>query len=142
MDVDQAPSLRRRLSGLWKSGNPGFGFPLFHSSPSACRPRSRGRAPWNLSAQPTPNSEEPNIFPSTVGQAVTLTASIDGSAAVPTGTVQFLEGTQPLGTRTLSGGQAAFTITPTTAGTHTFFAKYSGDSAYPAASVRYFQMVN
>ena len=83
-----------------------------------------------------------NIFPSTVGQAVTLTASIDGSAAVPTGTVQFLEGTQPLGTRTLSGGQAAFTITPTTAGTHTFFANYSGDSAYPAASVRYFQMVN
>ena len=101
-----------------------------------------GGPPWNLSAQPTPNSEEPNIFPSTVGQALTLTASIDGSAAVPTGTVQFLEGTQPLGTRTLSGGQAAFTITPTTAGTHTFFANYSGDSAYPAASVRYFQMVN
>src|ERR1035441_342779 len=23
-------SLRRRLSGRWKSGNPGFGFPLFH----------------------------------------------------------------------------------------------------------------
>ena len=23
-------SLRRRLSGRWESGNPGFGFPLFH----------------------------------------------------------------------------------------------------------------
>jgi hypothetical protein len=24
------PSLRRRLSGPWESGNPAFGFPLFH----------------------------------------------------------------------------------------------------------------
>jgi hypothetical protein len=24
------PSLHRRLSGPWESGNPGFGFPLFH----------------------------------------------------------------------------------------------------------------
>ena len=28
---EQSSSLRRRLSGLWESGNPAFGFPLFHS---------------------------------------------------------------------------------------------------------------
>src|ERR1700680_216671 len=27
---EQSSSLRRRLSGLWESGNPAFGFPLFH----------------------------------------------------------------------------------------------------------------
>src|SRR4051795_7893471 len=28
----RAPSLRRRLSVRWESGNPGFGFPLFHGT--------------------------------------------------------------------------------------------------------------
>jgi uncharacterized protein (TIGR03437 family) len=55
--------------------------------------------------------------------------------------VQFLED-MPIGTRKLVGGQATFSVTLVTGGTHTFVAKYSGDSNYPPLSASYVQQVN
>ncbi len=68
-----------------------------------------------------------NNNPSTFGQAVQFTATVSPSAA--TGTVQFLDGGNVLGTGTLiSGGTASFTTNSLTAGAHNITAAYKGDT--------------
>jgi len=70
------------------------------------------------------------------GTSVTLTATLTGPGAVPSGSVAFLDGSSPLGTVTLnSGGVAAYSTTALTVGTHQISAQYLGNSNYnPAAS--------
>lgn len=65
-----------------------------------------------------------------VGQAVTLIAQVSASAGpASTGTVQFKEGSIPLGTGTLdSRGMAVLTLSNLAPGTHLVIANYSGDS--------------
>ena len=66
-----------------------------------------------------------------LGQSVTLTAQvaplIPGSDPAP-GQVTFFDGSTPLGVVNLTGGQAAFTVTSPTAGSHVFSASYGGGS--------------
>jgi hypothetical protein len=59
---------------------------------------------------------------------VTFTATVNAAAGTPTGTVNFLDGTTPLGSGTLSAGMAAFTTSSLAAGSHTINAVYSGDT--------------
>ncbi len=83
--------------------------------------------------------------PSTLGQSVTFTASVSSVGAPsgsPTGTVQFLDGTKPLGAVTVSDGQAAYTTAMLGGGSHTIVAQYGGDSIYPAAQASYSQAVS
>jgi hypothetical protein len=69
-----------------------------------------------------------SVNPSTVGQAVTFTATVTGNS--PTGTVQFMDGAANLGSPVaLSGGTAAFTTSALTVGTHAITAVYSGDAS-------------
>jgi hypothetical protein len=69
-----------------------------------------------------------SVNPSTVGQAVTFTATVTGNS--PTGTVQFRDGAANLGSPVaLSGGTAAFTTSALTVGTHAITAVYSGDAS-------------
>ncbi len=70
--------------------------------------------------------------PVTVGQTVSLTASVSPSAA--TGTVQFLDGTAVLGTASISGGAANLPVSGLSVGTHSLTAVYSGDSNYLAST--------
>jgi uncharacterized repeat protein (TIGR01451 family) len=72
--------------------------------------------------------------PSTLGQNVTLTATVTGTDAghAPTGTVQYMEGATLLGTGAVTGGVATLLINPT-AGHHSITAVYGGD-LYNAAS--------
>lgn|GEM_PF-2491094 len=87
--------------------------------------------------------------PAQVGQSVTLTATVTGSAATPTGTVNFYDGASYLGsvstaTPAHSGntpsavlnasGIATLTTTALGAGTHSISASYLGDATYAAAS--------
>jgi len=65
--------------------------------------------------------------PSTYGQQVTFTASVN-PASGPTGTVTFYEGATALATVTLSGGQAILMTSSLAAGSHSITAVYSGDS--------------
>jgi Domain of unknown function (DUF1929)/Bacterial Ig-like domain (group 3)/Bacterial Ig-like domain (group 2)/Galactose oxidase, central domain len=67
-----------------------------------------------------------NSNPSTFGQAVTFTAAVSPSTA--TGTVQFLDGGSLIGTGTLAGGTASFTISTLASGTQTITAVYGGDA--------------
>jgi hypothetical protein len=68
--------------------------------------------------------------PSTVGQAVTFTATVlpvAPGAGTPTGTITFKDGTTVLATVTLTNGQAAFTTSSLKKGRHSITATYSGD---------------
>ena len=66
--------------------------------------------------------------PSDYGQAVTFTATVRSAGKnVPTGAVQFLEGTQSLGWTKLSNGIAMLTRKNLPAGTHSITAAYHGD---------------
>jgi hypothetical protein len=69
-----------------------------------------------------------SLNPSTVGQAITLTATITGPGASKTGTVTFMDGATVLGTSNLAGGSATFTSFSLTGGTHVFTAQYGGSA--------------
>jgi len=79
--------------------------------------------------------------PSAVGQSVTFTAGVSAvapGAAIPTGTVTFLDGAGSIGTGTLgplSGGLATLTTSALTAGTHNITAQYGGDSSFNSTAL-------
>lgn len=70
------------------------------------------------------------------GQNTTFTARVSfaGNSSVPTGTVAFASNQTVLGTVSLAGGQASFTTSDLSSGTHSIRAAYSGD-VNDAASV-------
>jgi hypothetical protein len=67
-----------------------------------------------------------DVNPSAVGQLVTFTATVSGPFT-PTGSVNFMEGITLLGTETLVGGVATFSIDTLAFGPHDITAVYSGD---------------
>ena len=71
---------------------------------------------------------------STVGEAVTFTATVSGPGATPTGTVTFADGSPALGTVTLSGGRASLTTSALTQGHHDIIATYNGDATFAPSS--------
>ncbi len=66
--------------------------------------------------------------PATLGQPVTLTTTVSPSAA--TGSVTFYDGTNVLGTGTLSAGQAKLTTSLLPSGTRSITARYNGAPGY------------
>jgi hypothetical protein len=71
--------------------------------------------------------------PSGRGQKVTFTATVSPSSGTgtPTGTVNFWDGTAPLGASTLnSSAIATLSISNLSVGSHSITAQYSGDSNY------------
>jgi hypothetical protein len=64
------------------------------------------------------------------GDAVTFTASVNGTIGTPTGTVTFLDGTTSLGSAALVNGVATFTTTALTGGNHSITASYGGDASF------------
>ena len=71
--------------------------------------------------------------PSAFGQSVTFTATVKAVApgsGTPTGSIRFLDGSNVLGTVTLSGGKAAFKTTALGAGSHTITVSYTGDGNF------------
>ena len=68
----------------------------------------------------------------TLGQTVQLTASVAPASA--TGTVQFLDGVNALGTATLSSGTAVLAVSNLAVGSHTLTAVYSGDGSDTAST--------
>jgi len=74
-----------------------------------------------------------SLNPSVFGQAVTFTAVV--SPQPPDGeTVTFNQGSIELGTGTLSGGTASFTISTLSAGTENIKATYVGDSTFDSST--------
>jgi hypothetical protein len=80
----------------------------------------------------------PSTSPVAAGQSVTLTATVTPTvtyASVPTGTIEFQDGGNALGTATLnSSGVATYSTSTLTPNNYSLTAVYSGDSTYPTAS--------
>ncbi|WP_341922299.1 Ig-like domain repeat protein [Polaromonas sp. YR568] len=75
-----------------------------------------------------------SLNPSSVGQSITLTATVSGGSN-PSGTVEFIVGgSSLLGRATLTNGSASFTTSTLGVGTHYVKAFYSGDSNHKASS--------
>jgi hypothetical protein len=78
----------------------------------------------------TATSLTSSLNPSTYGQAVTFTAHVTTNApTAPTGKVTFLNGTDLIGTATVSGGFAVLTRSNFDVGTLAVTARYNGDTA-------------
>jgi len=84
--------------------------------------------------------------PSTVGQAVTLTATVSSNSGPPPNGegVFFFNNGQALNTTaaTLSGGIATYTMSALPLGTNAITATYQGDSKFPASTGSVSQIVN
>jgi hypothetical protein len=75
------------------------------------------------------SSANPSVF----GANVTFTATVTSNGGVPIGAVTLKLGTAILGTRTLSGGHAAFSTSALTVGSHNLTATYAGNADYTAS---------
>ena len=99
---------------------------------------------WVLALNATTNSLVSSLNPSTFGQSVTLTATVTSTGGgTPTGTVTFTaDGSNVLGTISLSGGQAALNTSALGTGSHSIVASYVGDSTHqPSVSTALTQTV-
>jgi hypothetical protein len=74
-----------------------------------------------------------SLDPSVFGQQVTLTATVSPTSG-PTGTVQFFDGVNSLGTAAINGGTASVTTSALAVGTHFITASYSGDGTYSGST--------
>jgi len=84
-----------------------------------------------------------SLNPSTFGQSVTFAASVTPQFnGTPTGTVTFYDGTTLLKTVTLSGGEAKFTTSKLTSGSHNITATYNGSTSFSGSSGSVTQTVN
>ncbi|MEI6194508.1 MAG: InlB B-repeat-containing protein, partial [Verrucomicrobiota bacterium] len=82
---------------------------------------------------PTTTTLTSSLNPSTYGNSVTFTATVNQSAA--SGTVTFMDGATTLGTgTTLSSGVSTYTTSALIGGTHSITAVYGGDGSYYATS--------
>ena len=76
--------------------------------------------------------------PSVSGQSVTFTATVAAASpgsGTPTGTVNFLDGTTTIGSGTLnSSGEATFSTSTLTVGTHSITAVYAGDTNFTTST--------
>jgi len=72
-----------------------------------------------------------SVNPSVFGQSVTFTATVSSGVGTPTGTVSFKDGATNLGSGTLNAsGQATFTTSSLSVGSHSITAEYSGDANF------------
>ena len=84
-----------------------------------------------------------SLNPSTLGQTVTFTAQLSSTNGVPTGSVQFTDGSAILGTATVStAGAATFSTSALAIGSHTITATYQPTGTFAAASTSLVQVVN
>jgi hypothetical protein len=89
-----------------------------------------------LSVQPTTATLTSSANTATLGTAITFTAAVANSLTVAaTGTVNFFDGTNQIGSATLNAtGVAAVSVTTLTPGSHSITAVYGGDSQNAAAT--------
>lgn len=76
-----------------------------------------------------------SLNPSILGDFVTFTATVAGTGATPTGSVNFMDGGTSLGSISLDdSGTATFTTSSLSAGSHTITAVYGGDTNFAGST--------
>ncbi len=90
-----------------------------------------------VNGQFTSTKVSSSLNPATFGQSVTFTVVVSGpimpelfpTGNLPSGTVTFLDGATTLGSAALNGsGQAFFTLSSLSVGTHSITAQYAGNA--------------
>ena len=99
----------------------------FATSTSSALSQQVNQASTTTTVASTPN-------PSTFGQSVSFTAMVTSGAGTPTGTVTFKDGSTSLGAGTLSSGQATFSTSALTGGSHSITAVYGADTNFAAST--------
>ncbi len=87
-----------------------------------------------LSAAATTTTLIPSANPIVVGQLVALTATVTSGSGTPTGTVTFMDGTNLIGTATVSSGQAVGFTSALEIGTDSITAIYGGTSSFATST--------
>ena len=83
----------------------------------------------------TTTSVASSANPSAFGQSVTFTATVTASAGTPTGTVNFNDGPNLLGSGSVDNtGHAVFSTSSLTTGTHSITAAYTGTTGFAAST--------
>jgi hypothetical protein len=83
-----------------------------------------------------------SLNPAPAGQSVTFTAQLSDTSGTPTGSVQFLDGANPLGTQTVSSsGSASLSTSSLTVGSHTIQANYQPTGTFSPASASLTQVI-
>jgi hypothetical protein len=86
-------------------------------------------------AKGTPQvSVSSSVNPVLVQNAVTLTATVSSAAGAPGGQVNFLSGSTPLGSGTISGGAATLVTSALATGSDSITAIYQGDTNFTTAA--------
>jgi large repetitive protein len=75
-----------------------------------------------------------DVNPATVGQPVTLTATVTSAAGAPAGTVTFFDDGAPLGTVALDANGQAGLVVQLGPGTHSLTASFGGTDAFAAST--------
>jgi hypothetical protein len=83
---------------------------------------------------PTTTVETSSPNPSTFGQAVTLTATVNSSSGTPTGMVVFYDGSTALGNAILANGIGAISVSSLAAGSHAITAVYQGSVKFNSSA--------
>ena len=100
-------------------------------------------SPGTQSACSTAETLQSSPNPSTLGQTITFTAQLSSPNGVPTGSVQFTDGSTILGTATVSGtGVATINTALLTIGSHTITATYQPTGIFAATTASLTQVVN
>ncbi len=94
----------------------------------------------SASSTPTTTVLTASANPVSIGQSITLTASITGAS--PTGTVTFKDGATTLGTGTISDGKATLATSLSITGARSLTASYAGDANNGASLATLSETVN
>ncbi len=108
-----------------------YGFTALYTGDGTFSGSLSQRVLVTVSTASTTTTVTSNAPLSKLGQSVTFTATVHPQySGQPTGTVQFYADGNPMGSASVSGGQAACNTSSLTLGAHTIQADYSGDSSF------------
>ena len=83
-----------------------------------------------------------SLNPATAGQSVTFIAQLSNGSGTPTGTIEFLDGANPLATQAVSTtGSANFTTNSLTVGSHTITANFQPTGNFGASTASLVQEI-
>ena len=95
------------------------------------------------SATPTTTSLTSSLNPSVFGQSVTFTAAVSSKSGTPSGTVVFYDGSNAIGSATISSGSASLATSSLAEGSQSITAAYQGSGGFaPSTSAPLSQVVN
>ena len=95
-----------------------------------------------VNGYPTTATLASSLNPATVGQSVTITATVTSTNGTPTGLITFTDGATNLGVQTLVSGAATFTTSTLAIGTHPITASYSPTGTFNASNSTLSQVIN